>query len=87
MKMLSFAEYSPDGSIMNGWKQPEIKDWAGGISEGRHRAEEIVQNLRETGDNPGFSRVIKDAVKSGNSAALVGFLSGLAEALKGATQI
>ena len=84
MKRLSFAEYSPDGSIKHGWKQPEMKDWADGISEGRHRAGEIIQNLRETGDNPVFSRVIKDAVKSGNSAALVGFLSGLAEALKGA---
>lgn len=68
--------------ITNAWKTNATSDYQDGVRIGSDRADRMVDYLRKTDDVPTFSRVVRSAAKSDQTATEIGFFYRIAALLK-----
>lgn len=68
-------ERDTEDIITNAWKISKTSDYQDGIRIGSDRAGMMVAYLRKTNDAPMFSRVVRSAEKSDQTATEIGFFN------------
>ena len=78
---LDFIERDTGQIVTNAWKISKTSDYQDGIRIGSDRADMMVAYLRKTNDAPMFSRVVRSAAKSDQTATEIGFFNRIAALL------
>lgn len=79
---ISFVTYDERGNVAKAWSPSSEFAWSDAVEEGSDRADELIEHIKSTDDRAMLARVMREAVMSGKSGMLVGFMDRIAERLR-----